>query len=140
MEIKKILAQGREVPENYKKEFFQKYDTGFTDWQPIDYQQFIKGFKKHAIQDVQGIAAGIDSKDEQQVNTYISVFMERYTELRDKDQIIKRLKQRQLESKHLKVLHTFEDQKYCILLQENLYDNRKVYSQLILQAQQDLEH
>jgi len=70
----------------------------------------------------------VESKDEEQVGAYLGVFMERYMELRDKEQIVKRLKQRKLESKHLQVLLHFEDEKYSILLQENLYDNRRVYS------------
>jgi hypothetical protein len=51
-EIKRIIAQQREVPDNYRQEFFDMYDTGFTDWSPTDYQQFMKAFKKKAIQDI----------------------------------------------------------------------------------------
>jgi hypothetical protein len=53
-----------------------------------EYQAFIKGIRKHHLGDIDAIAREIETKNAQEVEEYLKVFMVRFRELKEKDVVL----------------------------------------------------
>jgi len=51
-----------DIPEELKLEYSELLSQGFHDWTQKDYWQFLKAFRRRPIDDVEGIASEIDTK------------------------------------------------------------------------------
>ena len=57
----------------------------FPDWILKDYRQFINAYMKYELNNVEAIASEIETKTEQQVYEYLTVFNKRFRELKECD-------------------------------------------------------
>lgn len=79
------------VPDELKLRYKAKLETGFYDWSLSDYKQFFKAFRKRDLTDLDGIAGEIETKTTEEVAAYLRIFVQRFNELKERDQIILKL-------------------------------------------------
>jgi len=63
-------------------------ESGYPDWELIEYKQFFKAFKRRDIEDVEGIASEIPTKSIQEVASYLHTFLQRFRELKERDEVM----------------------------------------------------
>ena len=142
-QIRKMIDNFEVVPEDMKDRYHAMLATGFAEWTLPDYKQFFRAFRKRDINDLEGIASEIESKSTEEVAAYLRVFGQRFHELKEKDQIILKLQQKDFETQNLQTIQEFDHEKakkggYVVLLQTNDYFNKNGYLALISKAQQKL--
>ena len=96
---------------------------------------------RHEIGNVDAIAQDVDSKTPEQVLAYFSVFMHRFRELKECDQVILKFQKKDFEERNLETIREFCPDKaddYVVLVQENHYFNRHSYLGLISKAHEKL--
>ena len=124
-----------DVIDGLKEEYNQLMQDGFTDWSPRDYAQFIHGFEQVSdYEDAESISKYIDSysKSTEEVQKYLDVFLVRFRETNEKEMVLRKFHQKQIDKENRKVLLGFaEYQDYSILLQENSEFGRKEYIQMM---------
>ncbi len=86
-----------------------------------EYQAFIKGIRKHHLGDIDAIAREIETKNAQEVEEYLKVFMVRFRELKEKDVVLQKMQKQDFEQRNLETIRDFTEEKhnYAILMQEN---------------------
>ena len=97
-EVKEFVECLRQKQNNYKKitddeqELLEQYvSTGFANWTKSEYHKFLKGFRKYGLSDVQRITEMVETKTTEEVQEYMNVFMVRFRELKEKEEILKKL-------------------------------------------------
>ena len=115
-------------------------ETGFYDWSLTDYKHFFKAFRKRDLTDLDGIASEIESKSTEEVAEYLRVFVQRFDELKEREQIVMKLQQKDFEEQNLGTILRFDHDRarrgdYVVLLQSNDYFNAHSYLALISKAQ-----
>jgi len=78
------------VPDELKEEYHELTSQGFVEWSQKDYLQFIKAFRRRPIDDVEGIAAEVETKSTEQVQHYMTVFLNRFRETKERDIVIRK--------------------------------------------------
>ena len=77
----------------------------------------------------------IETKTPEEVQEYMNVFMLRFKELKEKDIILSKIQESNLDQKVLETIRDFDINKnYVMLLQENNYYNRNLYLAMIENA------
>ena len=101
------VAEPLEESELAEKE--QLEQTGFSDWNRRDFQQFINGSAKYGRKNYEGIAIEVDGKDAKQIKQYSEVFWKKYKEIEDWEKYIRniedgeeRIAKTQMQKKYLK--------------------------------------
>lgn len=114
--------------------------TGFLNWSPLEYKQFIKGIKKFQFNEYEEIANQIGSKTPQEVNDYMNVFLQRFRELKEGEQVISRLLDTNLDEQIAETVKNYDPSKdYVMLLQENLYYNKVLYLGMMEQSHNKMQ-
>lgn len=68
-------------------------DQGFGDWKRAHYQSFIKSLERHGRDAMDKVVADMaPEKEEEEVKAYADVFFDRYTELKDGEKAMDRIK------------------------------------------------
>ena len=117
-----------------------EYDQGFSDWDQKDYFQFMKAFRRRPIDDVEGIASEVTSKNVEQVKHYLNVFLSRFRETKERELVLKKFSQKDFDQKNLETILNFEKYKdYAILLQENHYFGRFEYMNMLQKEHERLK-
>ncbi len=89
------------VSDEDKQRFRDLASTGFFDWSYKEYLAFIKGIRKHHVTDVEAIAKIVETKTPEEVEEYLRVFLVRFRELKEKDIVLNKLKQQDVEERDL---------------------------------------
>ncbi|XP_057806008.1 ISWI chromatin-remodeling complex ATPase CHR17-like isoform X2 [Salvia miltiorrhiza] len=69
----------------------QLLEEGFSTWSRRDFNSFIRACEKYGRNDIKNIATEMEGKTEEEVESYATVFKERYKELNEYDRIIKNI-------------------------------------------------
>lgn len=124
-----------------KEQFNALLSTGFPTWTATAYQQFFRSFLRHEIGDVEAYAKDIESKTVEEVTAYFNVFMHRFRELKESDQVILKFQKKDFDEMNLETIREFDETRaddYVVLLQENHYFNRNSYLSVISKAHDKL--
>lgn len=75
----------------------------------------------HDINNIDAIAAELDYKTSEEVSAYLSVFVQRFRELKESDQIIMKFQKKDFEERNLETIREFSKEKaergeYILLL------------------------
>ncbi|KAL1410183.1 chromatin remodeling complex Adenosinetriphosphatase [Vanrija albida] len=65
---------------------------GFSEWQRRHFVSFIKGLERYGRDALDKVALEVQDKTEEEVHQYAKVFFERYTELKDAEKYMDRIK------------------------------------------------
>ena len=71
--------------------------TGFSNWSPQEYQRFMKAIRKFDLKDIQSIAEMVQTKTLEEVQEYMDVFILRFRELKERDVVIQKIQQSNLD-------------------------------------------
>ena len=123
-EVKEYVEFLRQKQNEYKKiteeeqELLEKYvSTGFSKWTKSEYHKFLKGFRKYGLSDVRRITKMVETKTTEEVQDYMNVFTVRFRELKEKEEILKKLNQMSLDENTAKTIEEFDITKnYAMLL------------------------
>lgn len=66
-------------------------ENPFKDWMRRDFNAFLRACEKHGRQNIDAVAKEVESKSEEEVKAYATVFFARYTELQDYEKYIKQI-------------------------------------------------
>ena len=128
LKIHKLQENYETISDDLKEQYTEQMSEGFHDWSQRDYVQFIKAFRRRAIDDVEGIASEIDTKTTEQVQHYLNVFLTRFRETKERDIVLKKFQQKDFDQKNLETILNFDKYKdFAILLQENHFFGRSEY-------------
>ena len=120
--IKQKINNYEQVTEQEKAQFEAMVNTGFTDWSREDYQSFLSAFKQNEIDDVEGMAAEIESKTAEDVERYLTTFLQRFGELKERDLILMKFQKKDFEQQNLQTILEFSKERaargeYTVFLQ-----------------------
>lgn len=96
---------------------------------------------RHDLGNIEAIAQDVDTKTFDEVSAYMAVFMQRFREVREADQVILKLQKKDFEERNLETIRDFDAEKaneLVVLLQENHYFNRNSYLSMISRAHDKL--
>ena len=110
-QIQKKIDSFEMVPDELKLRYKAKLETGFYDWSLSDYKQFFKAFRKRDLTDLDGIAGEIETKTTEEVAAYLRIFVQRFNELKERDQIILKLQQKDFEEQNLETILQFDHER-----------------------------
>ena len=85
---------------------------GFTDWSARDYAQFIYAFEEESdFEDAESISEYVDSysKSTEEVRKYLFVFLVRFRETNEKEMVLRKFHQKQIDKENRKVLLGFAE-------------------------------
>ncbi|KLT41054.1 putative chromatin remodelling complex ATPase chain [Cutaneotrichosporon oleaginosum] len=80
------------LTEEEKEEKEELAGDGFADWQRRHFLAFIKGLERYGRDALDKVAADMQDKTEEEVREYAKVFFKRYTELKDADKYMARIR------------------------------------------------
>jgi SWI/SNF-related matrix-associated actin-dependent regulator of chromatin subfamily A member 5 len=66
-------------------------ENPFKDWMRRDFNAFIRACEKHGRYNIDAVAKDVDSKSEDEVRAYASVFFKRYAELQEYEKYMKQI-------------------------------------------------
>eukprot|EP00347_Sterkiella_histriomuscorum_P020084 403339166 len=126
--LKEKINQRELVTDEELNSLKELLSTGFHNWTIKEYQKFVKAIRKFDMLDIKSIAEYIETKTEEEVQEYMNVFLLRFKELKEKDVVLSKIYNMNLEQKILETIRDFDINKnYVMLLQENNYYNRNLY-------------
>ena len=128
------------MPEKLKAELRKQLETGFQDWNQEEYYRFIRGLRKCEIGDFEGIAVEVQTKTPEEVSNYLTVFLQRFRELRERDIVIAKFEQKTFDQKNLETIRNFDRNRarnggYMCMVQTNHYFSTQTYLELMAKAQ-----
>lgn len=87
------------------------------------------------MNDIQSIAIMVETKTIEEVQEYMNVFQLRFRELKERDIVMQRIFQKNMDQRILETIRDFDITKdYTMLLQENNYFNKNSYLAMIERA------
>ncbi|GMK54535.1 hypothetical protein CspeluHIS016_0111210 [Cutaneotrichosporon spelunceum] len=91
-EMQEKIDNAEPLTEAEKEEKEELAGDGFADWQRRHFLAFIKGMERYGRDSFDKIAADMQDKTEDEVREYAKVFFDRYTELKDADKYMARIR------------------------------------------------
>ncbi|KAK4684402.1 hypothetical protein P7C73_g5775, partial [Tremellales sp. Uapishka_1] len=67
-------------------------EEGFPDWKRNHFLAFVKALERHGREDLDKVALDVADKTEEEIRVFAKVFFERYTELKDGEKYMERIR------------------------------------------------